>query len=282
MTQLKKDTEILLGLVDLPSEISISTMTVCCKLNIVFNVVNIAKYIELSCNDILSVSSGKIDNKSTNRSLLNLNKKKKKKKKAFFNQVTMNIYTKLKDKMKPVNLKLFSNGAMQITGCKNMDIVYDVLSKLFNKLKETKAIINKDTYTVEEKPYSSNSKLIDLKNITNMSISMINSNFQFDTRINRTLLAYILKKDNIPYKFNTSRHAGVNIKYYYSEDKKISILIFEEGRILITGAKNYDQICKAYEYINRYLLSNIDKIIKMKLPTKNKIMSLIRKNKKTK
>ena len=105
----KKKARTSLGLFNLPDEIYISTMTVCCKIDTIFNVENIARYIELSQNDILSVSYGNAENISTNRSLLpkkSSNKKKKKNKKAFFNQVSMYIYSPLKAKKKMINLKI--------------------------------------------------------------------------------------------------------------------------------------------------------------------------------
>ena len=99
-----------LGLFNLPAEVNISTMTVCCKLDTIFILENIAKYLELSNTGILSIAFGDASNSGTNRSILpkKNDNKKKKKKKAFFNQVSVYVYAPLKKKKKMVNLKIFS------------------------------------------------------------------------------------------------------------------------------------------------------------------------------
>jgi hypothetical protein len=282
----KKKARISLGLFNLPKEIYISTMTVCCKINTIFNVENIAKYIELSHNDILSVSYGNSENTLTNRSLLPkkyINKKVKKNKKAFFNQVSMYIYSPLKSKIKMINLKIFSNGAFQMTGCQSLDIVFDALVKIISKLSETKAIIKKSTMTIEEKPFSENPELINMENLKDLSIAMINSNFVFPTKISRPSLYNVLKSDGIEAKFDPTKHASVNIKYDCSFDKKISILVFEGGAVLITGAKNCEQVNKGYMWINKYLLLNIEKILKHDIVNnKNKIFNLMNSTDKNK
>ena len=69
-----------LGIHTLPSDISISTMTLACKMNTKFNCRKIAKYIDLSYDGILSVKCGNEYDLTTNRSLLPKKKKTGKKK----------------------------------------------------------------------------------------------------------------------------------------------------------------------------------------------------------
>lgn len=267
-----------LGLFNLPTEVNISTMTVCCKLDTVFILENIAKYLELSNTGILSIAYGDSSNPATNRTLLpkkNTNKKKKKKK-AFFNQVSVYIHAPLKKKKKMVNLKIFSNGSFQMTGCQSIHIVLDALYKILSKLSETKAIIKHKTMTIEEKPFSLNPEIIKMENIRELSIAMINSDFKFPAKINRLALYDILKSDGYEVKFDPTKHASVDIKYQCSIDKKISILVFEDGPILITGAKNCEQIHKSYNFINQYLLERVTKILKPEIKEKNKIFTLMR------
>ena len=141
-----------------------------------------------------------------------------------------------------VNLKIFSNGSFQMTGCQSIHIALNAIETIFIQLCETKAIIKKKTMTIEEKPFSENPEIIKLDNIKELSISMINSDFKFPAKINRLALYEILKVDGYEVKFDPTKHASVDIKYQCSQDKKISILVFEDGPILITGAKNCDQI----------------------------------------
>ena len=47
--------------------------------------------------------------------------------------------------------------------------------------------------------------------------------------------------------------------------KRITIAIFQSGRILITGGRNREQISKSYNFINRVLKENFDIVRKRKV-----------------
>ena len=120
----------------LPDDVKISTMTVCCDISIEFNVNNIAKYIDLNKESIVNISYGRNDDPTTNRSLFprKKSKKKKKGKRVFYNQVSLAVMVASKVE-KPVNIKLFTNGSIQMTGCKSVENIVDVLFKIFTELK---------------------------------------------------------------------------------------------------------------------------------------------------
>ena len=66
---------------------------------------------------------------------------------------------------------------------------------------------------------------------------------------------------------------GVNIKFLpEGNDKKVSIFVFESGNIIITGAKNVNNILESYEYISKFMEEN--KLV----IEKSKICDLLRKN----
>lgn len=250
----------------LPDDVFISTMTICCKMNIQFNVDNIAKYIDLKENGIISICYGKDEDPLTNRTLIQKKRKKKKlnkkkPKREFQNQISLNVMIESK-KIKPVNIKLFKNGSIQMTGCKSEQNVIDVLAKIFEELKIIKAIISKKTMTIVEKPFVNDLSKLMLDNVNDITIGMINSNFIYPNKIDRLKLFNLLVKENIECRYDPSIHAPVNIKFNCT-DKSISILVFEKkGSILITGAKNCNHILQGYEFINKYLLSNHKKILK--------------------
>lgn len=170
----------------------------------------------------------------------------KKQKRNFYNQVT--IILNNNDNMK-ANVKLFKNGALQLTGCKSISPVIWGLSLLFEMLKKP----------IDGKYYAEPYIFIDIKNITDMRIAMINSNFIIGFEINREKLFEILTNDEIECSYDSSRHAGVNIRYE-TKINKTSIFVFDTGSIIITGAKTYKQLVDCYKFINMYLISNIDKI----------------------
>ena len=98
----------------LPDDVSISTMTINCETNIIFNHLNIAKYIELNEKQIIDVCFGNQDDLTINRKINKINKKinKKTKKKEFNNQVSLHIL--LTGKEKAVNCKLFTIFVLQL------------------------------------------------------------------------------------------------------------------------------------------------------------------------
>jgi TATA-box binding protein (TBP) (component of TFIID and TFIIIB) len=236
---------------NLPKEVSISTMTITCKLGTTINLENVSKYIELNLNGIRSIVYG--DN--IRRLIENKKKKKKdKKKNSFFNQATIEI--KPEDN-KAINIKLFKNGSVQMTGCKNIENVYYVLDVLLNELKIEKAVIVNGE--IIDKTYVDE---VDKLKISNLKIVMINSNFSVNYEINREILYKILLKKNIQCVFEPCIHACVNIKYKYDENKIISIFVFQSGSIIITGANKIDHIACAYKYINKILKENLSEIKK--------------------
>jgi TATA-box binding protein (TBP) (component of TFIID and TFIIIB) len=244
-------------------------MTVCCDLDIEFKVNNVAKYIDLDKDGIISISYGQNDDPSTNRSLYprKRQKKKKKAKRVFYNQVSLAVMIKSK-KDKPINIKLFTNGSIQMTGCKSIDNVVDVVDKVFNELKVIKGIIDKNTMTIVDKPFVNKHAKLNLNFIDNIIIGMINSNFKYPNKIDRLKLFNLLQSESIDSKYEPSNHACVNVKHHCF-DKTISIFVFEKGPIVITGAKNCDHILSGYNFINKYLLTNHKKIVKSTINMSN-------------
>jgi TATA-box binding protein (TBP) (component of TFIID and TFIIIB) len=255
----------------IPEDIIINTLTVCCSLNVLFNVNNIARYIDLNPNAIIKINHGDPSNILTNRSIImrKKNKKPKKKKKVFYNQVSLCVI--VKDKAKPVNIKLFSNGSIQMTGCKIIDNAIDALFKLFNELQKIKAVIDGKTMTIIDKPFYElmlqenestpplspvqSKKIMNLYNVNKLRIEMIVCKFKYPTLINRNKLFRILKENNYECSFNPEKHAAVDLKFN-TLDRNVSIFIFEKGSIVITGAKTCNQILNAYNFINILLLKN--------------------------
>jgi TATA-box binding protein (TBP) (component of TFIID and TFIIIB) len=266
----------------LPEDVIISTMTICCKMNIQFNVDNIAKYIDLKSDGILSVYYGKEDDINTNRSLNKKKKKNKKKKnykkkpkREFQNQISLNVI--VPSKKKPINIKLFKNGSIQMTGCKSLENIIDVLSKILFELQTVKAIIDYSKMIVVEKPFVNNLNMLELKYINNVTVGMINSNFTYPLKIDRIKLYNLLVKDNMKCNYDPNSGSAVCIKYDCGE-RIISIFVFEKkGSILITGVKNCKHILEAYNFINKYLLTNRNLIYKSEIDIDD-ILNIYHKN----
>lgn len=259
----------------LPEEVIISTMTIVCNIDTTFLCGNIARYIELKLSGVQSVTHGRAGDIETNRSILPKKMgygKKKKKKNVFFNQVS--IYVAVKGKKKPVNVKLFSNGAIQMTGCKTIENAVEAINKILPELRTMKAIINYETQKIDEKPFATDVTILESKNVKNFRIAMINSNFKIDFHVDRSKLYNLLLEEKYDCYYEPIKHACVNIKYNHP-DKIISIFVFEKGAIIVTGARNCSQILDGYVFINKYLLKHHKQILKHDILTNSNIIRFL-------
>lgn len=254
---------------NLPNGVTISTMCSSCNLNTVINIVNIEKYLELDMNDVLCVKRNieKIrtlipDKKKNKRDKLKLLKNTN----HFYNQIT--IIMRIGNgpiidwETEPkINLKLFKNGSVQMSGCKSVYGINKVLNKLLYKLQMVKAKIEEGKI-VEISYVEDITKL----NIIKFKIDMINSNYKVNMQIDRPKLFSLLLKKKIKSSYEPCIRACVIIKYTpdinNDEQKEISIFIFQKGNIIITGARRKSHILSAYKYMNDILLTHSDEICK--------------------
>jgi TATA-box binding protein (TBP) (component of TFIID and TFIIIB) len=256
---------------NLPNGVSISTMCASCKLGTEINILNIEKYLPLDQDDILCVKM----NDEKNRTLIPEKKKNKREKKNakpkkkvnhFYNQITVIIRIdsgtiQSWDDVHKINLKLFKNGSIQMSGCKTLKSINIVLNKLLIKLKEVKARIEDNK--IVEKKFIDKTELL---GINNFKIDMINSNYKVNMQIDRSKLFSLLLKKKIKASFEPCIRACVIIKQTpeidNDEQKEISIFVFQKGNIIITGARRKSHILSAYKYINNILVTHSDDISK--------------------
>jgi TATA-box binding protein (TBP) (component of TFIID and TFIIIB) len=255
----------------LPDDLKISTMTVTCNLDTLIDIQNVGKYISMSHGRIVCVKYG--PNNSTVRTLIKLKKKKKKKevskhRQNFYNQATVIIDV---EDNRRVNIKVFKNGAIQMTGCKSHANFMTSMKILCEELGKKKAIYDKAISKIVSKYFVDNFKCLSFKKIFNVKIRMINSNFDIGFLINRKALNNLINKQGIKATFEPCIHACVNIKYVYKKTNDeidiVSVFVFESGSIIITGAKNREHIVEAYKFITSQLYENYDKIIKSNVNT---------------
>jgi TATA-box binding protein (TBP) (component of TFIID and TFIIIB) len=229
--------------IEVPKDVSISTMSTTCKLGTTIFIEHINNYMELRAEDVVVVKY-----KNTHRALdPALIKKRKPGRKVsnFFNQITLLVVA---EGERRINTKLFTNGSVQMTGCKSLRDCDAVLSKLVERLKEVHT-----TEDGEEKRLVEN---VDNLKVSGFKVDMINSNFRVGYRVHREALHGIVRKMDIHSSFKPDIHACVNIKYPVDADKRISVFVFESGQIIITGAKNGQHIHGAYNFITKLLEDN--------------------------
>jgi TATA-box binding protein (TBP) (component of TFIID and TFIIIB) len=244
-------------------EIRISTITLDCKLGQEIEIENFAKYVKLDENSIASVKYGGRGDLASNRSVIPL---KKSSPKCFYNQATILLKPTNNTEHNHINTKVFKNGSIQMTGCKDMNDFCNVIEKLIAILKK-----GRNGVTPSGKKRKLNF-LVENKDglqigIYKVNIHMINSNFKVPYKIDRKELVKMLIKNHsagtedqsigyVDFKYEpTTGHSCVNMKHYYTDEpvNKTSIFIFQTGSIIITGAKTLQHIIAAYNYIIKIL-----------------------------
>ena len=253
----------------LPNGVSISTMCANGSLGTKLNLENIKDYLPLDRDDILTVKLNQdnirtlIINKKSKRNT----KKKTKKSVPFYNQVTVVVRvfegeTEDLDKEVKLNLKLFQNGTVQISGLRNIEYANRAINKLIYRLGQVRGRMIDSK--IEDIRF-----IQDKENLTinNFKIYMINSNYRVNMKIDRSKLYKLLIKKKIKASYEKCIRACVIVKFTpirnNDEDKEVSIFIFEKGNIIITGARNIYHIIDSYNYMNDIILTHCDEINKV-------------------
>jgi len=245
----------------------ISTMVQIGKLNTQIILKSLAE--RLNTNDnILYIEYGSEINKGFNDK--KLSKKKLESKKYFYNQLTLHIHNSLK-KNKRVNVKIFNNGRIQMTGI-NSDLVgsttMEIVLKEFNKLSNKSDIFSD----------------INILQIGDLETVLINSDFDIHHEVDRDNLHRAIVDNGYLSSYEPCNYPGVNIKYYYNPlkrnfgicdcekhcngkglndtCKKITIAVFKSGKIIITGGRSKYHIQIAYEFITEFIQENREKVLK--------------------
>ncbi len=198
--------------------------------------------------------------------------------KTFFNQSTIVLRkatNKEQTQFKEVNVKLFGNGGIQMTGIPAEEFAKETLVWMLEELKKVKANV-----------FASAPELKLFK------VQLINSDYQVQYPINRTALHTILSRTyGLFSTFESTIYQGVNTKYYYNEKhpdrdrpgiclcdrrcrgqgsgsgpgecKRITMSVFQTGKIIITGGRYLYQLEEAYNFLNTVLRDHSDEVLRI-------------------
>jgi TATA-box binding protein (TBP) (component of TFIID and TFIIIB) len=228
-----------------PFTVLVTVQALIKELLVHLDITNIDKYLSLNTDDILTVNKTK--------TLLKLKKKnkiiQKDSKPSFYNQITVVIrldhgYIENLEDAKKINMKLFKNGSIQMSGCKSTSDINIVLSKLITILEtEETGIIS----------------------VINFKIDNILANYKINLEINRNKLFELLQKKKIQASYEPCIRACVVVKHTPVQENEqknqITISIFKLGNVLIAGARSDLHLIEAYEYLNDIILTHREEII---------------------
>ena len=245
------------------SDLHVSAIVQIGKLSSNINLQELASHLIIN-NNILYIEFGSNIKKGDN---LKKEKKKKKEKKYFYNQVTLHIWLG-----KRINMKIFNNGRIQMTGIKKESQGYETIElfiKEINKISDENKIKIFNEFNIQQ--------------IEPIETVLINSDFDIYSEVNREMLHRLIVEHGYYSSYEPCTYPGVNIKYYYNPIKrnfgicdcekpcngkgkgntckKITIAVFKSGKIIITGGRNKQNINSAYQFITEFINENKDKIL---------------------
>ena len=237
----------------------ISTMTGIVKLNHTFPLKKVYDLLQ-PCHDIKFIEFG--ENYKGDIDKKNLKKREKQTKKYFYNQITIHLWVEDSHVQKYINVKIFNNGSLQMTGINSKELGQVAIDKV---IRQFNSMNSNDPF------YSSPLQLIEYY------ISMINSDFHVNFKINRDKLNQLILEMGMYSSYEPCIYPGVNIKYYFKESKshgicdcegicdgkglkgnckKITIVAFNSGAVMITGGKDIRHYHQVYEFISKLLNEN--------------------------
>ena len=184
--------------------------------------------------------------------------------------------------IKCVNIKLFNNGKITLTGSKNEMDGYHAANVLLSEMKKVRDIF----IDISDNNFN------ELK-IKNYQITMINSDFDTNFKIDLIKLLTVLNTNEkeLFTKFNPEKYRGLIVGFFWNSDKptqdgkcnctlkcngkgcgkgngqckKITISIFKSGSVIITGGRLVVQIEDSYAVINEIFKKYYNDIIKLSI-----------------
>jgi TATA-box binding protein (TBP) (component of TFIID and TFIIIB) len=176
-------------------------------------------------------------------------------------------------KDKQINFKIFKNGKIQITGVPEETVAKECIHAFIQYIYEQKLIDSILQYN-------------------NFRTVLINSDYFCGIQINRDNLFKIMtKKLNLTVSYESENYPGVKVAYFYNKKyvhtchegtcactkrcigkgksallekncKRITVAIFQSGKIIITGANSLEQIHCAYQFINKIIQDHYYFVVK--------------------
>ena len=198
-----------------PSRASISTMTITATLNV-----------KRVCRESLMIAMSLVEGSGP---LTETAKKSHKRKQAtpavFYNQITVRHGTK--------SVKVFNNGSIHVTGCTSPTEFLSVASAVCKMMGEVAGIETVDGSAVC---------------VTGFEIQMINMNFGAGKQLYLQGLRDTCASLGYVASYDADVYPGLNIKLPVG-DRRVTVLIFRSGKIIITGAKSAADLEEAHRMI---------------------------------
>jgi len=244
-------------------------------LNKLFNAIEVIDVNDKENGFICASSTTGKDTKGSNPLKKRIGKKKNSEG-CFDNAIS--CYYKLRPDYYP-SVKVFINGNIQMTGIRVIPDGEELIKYVFQTIY---SLYEKNPDVFQTKPEYKDETFL---------VRMINGDFRVPYLIRRKELHNLLisEKYQNSCSFQPGTYPGVKLQYFWNpvigakngickcteakcfgkgdgnghgKCKKVTIAVFESGKILITGSRNFEQVNEAYEYITNILSNSISIIRK--------------------
>jgi TATA-box binding protein (TBP) (component of TFIID and TFIIIB) len=188
-----------------------------------------------------------------------------------------------------INLKMFRNGSISMTGCKVKEdgiAAIKILEKFLIKQREL------FTSSAEAKKFR----------IQNFQVTMINSNYEVGFPVERDRLYKLIcnQYPEILVEYDPSKYSGVKLSFFYNTVKEtqdgtcqctkfgankicnpkaksstdgksvgnckvVTVAVFQSGKIINTGGRNMEQTLAAYEFTNHIIKKHAKEIVRISI-----------------
>jgi len=259
------------------SSIRVSTITTTAQLGAKINLDELYKQIRIlpywDLNDGILKMEYKGQHKGT--CFKDIMQKPKESKASFFNQATIVIRRETAPlNWKEINIKIFRNGGVQMTGVRSLEMAADAVRWLVSHIQNSYTDVFSETPVIQRE-----------------ETQLINTDFSIGAKVRRDVLHKILVETyGLNSSYESAIYQGVKTKYFYNAQrpadkpqgicpcpelckgtgdgseigkcKKITISPFQTGNGIITGARDMAQIEEAYEFMKGVFTRHADQVLR--------------------
>ena len=251
-----------------PSSLKISTHSAKAKID---TMINLGEFSKIICNNITNFKKLYYEFYGISYNDIYVNLIKKKKSRNFHNCCSIIV----KANQSYINMKIFTNGSITMTGCKNIKSGKMALNILLKEIREYPEIILAETKKI---------------NYIDFTTTMINSDYKLGFKIDADILFdLLLNKYNLYVTYVPEKYQGVKISFLWNKNSnnkdgrcycklhclskkkkdriclKVTVSIFKTGSVVITGSKSFKQTQDAYKRINEIIQENYKQIVKFSI-----------------
>jgi len=277
----------------LPTNIRISTITVMIYINrnIVFNeffeLIPTIEYGEIGITKMKLFEKDEEKritvHEKTSNGIVKYNVRK-----CFQNQVTIDFgFLNSNNEYKSINIFCFKEGTFKLAGFKSEEDIQIGSNELIKYIERNRRQIMDDDTTISTLFVHSDESVLKIEELRTI---MFNTDFCVNFKLLRDVLFEMVCSEYnlVLSEYEPDIYPGVKIRYFYNKKKerKIkgictctsqcngkgngdgngkckmgTISVFQSGKIIITGANSYNQVLEMYEFINKVLKENYEKVI---------------------